>query len=304
MAVIMRVERVRYFEAAARLGSLRAAADEAGISQQALGPQIQLLEEELDTVLLTRTRRGVVPTAAGDALLVSVQRLIRAEENLRDTAQGLRGEYEGVVRVGCVPVLATTLVGPVVARLLRGHPGLSFSVVESSSRDIERRVSEGQLDLGVVTQPSSSPPPHAERQILFTVPLVVCLPRSHPLAGQASLRWDDLRDRPLVSMRAGTTLWDALHRHVDNPHVAFEAASVSTLRRMVAHGAGVGVEARLDLDAEDAEQDTVVRLPLSGADTTVPFCLTHSTRTQPSRAAVTVRQVIVSEVERLHASST
>ena len=299
----MRVERVRYFEAAARLGSLRAAADEAGISQQALGPQIQLLEEELDTVLLTRTRHGVTPTAAGDALLGSVQRLIRAEENLHETAQSLRGEYEGVVRVGCVPVLATTLVGSVVARLLRGHPGLSFSVVESSSRDIERRVSEGHLDLGVVTQPSSSPPPHAERQVLFTAPLVVCLPRSHPLAGQESLQWDDLRDRPLVSMRTGTTLWDVLHRHVTDPHVVFEAATVSTLRRMVAHGAGIGLEARLEPEAGGPEEDAVLRLPLAGPDTTVAFCLTHSARGQPSRAAVTVRQVIASEAERLHPSS-
>lgn len=294
----MRVERVRCFEAAARLGSLRAAAEEIGISQQALGPQIQLLEEDLDTVLLTRTRRGVTPTAAGETLLVSVRRLIRSEERLHETAQSLRGEYEGVVRLGCVPVLATALVGPVVARLLRAHAGLSFSVVESSSRDIERRVSEGQLDLGVVTQPSSAPPPDAERQILFTAPLVACLAPSHPLADQESLHWDDLRDRPLVSMRAGTTLWDTLRRHVDDPYIVFEAASVSTLRRMVAYGAGVGIEARVDLHVDGPDEDTVVRLPLAGPDTTVPFCLTHSTRAQPSRAAVTVKHVIVSEAGR------
>lgn len=296
----MRVERVRYFEAAARLGSLRAAAHEMGISQQALGPQIQLLEEELDTVLLTRTRRGATPTAAGHALLASVQRLIRAEEQLHETAQGLRGEYEGVVRIGCVPVLATALVGPVVARLLKGHQGLSFTVVESSSRDIEGRVSDGQLDLGVITQPQSAPPPETARQSLFNVPLVACIPAAHPLARRDWLLWEDLKDQPLVSMRSGTTLWDALLRHIDDPHIVFEAASVSTLRLMVEHGAGLGVEARVD--AVGPQDDSVVRLPLVGPDTTVPFCLTYSTRTQPSRAAVTVRNVILSEIERFGGS--
>ena len=294
----MRVERVRYFEAAARLGSLRAAADEVGISQQTLGPQIELLEEELDTVLLTRTRRGVTPTAAGDELLPAAQQLISAENRLLDEAQSLRGDYEGAVRLGCVPALATALVGPVVARLLKGHPGLKFSVIESSSRDIERRVSEGSLDLGVVTQPVSPPPPETERQVLFTGSLVVCLPPSHPLAGRQAIEWPDLDGEPLVSMRAGTTLWDTLHRHVDDPRIVFEAAAVSTVRRMVAQGAGLGIEAQIDFDAAPNEDAPLIRLPLTGPDTKIAFCLTHNTRTQPSRAAVTVKHVIVSETAR------
>src|SRR5699024_167208 len=118
--------------------------------------------------------------------------------------------------------------------------------VESSSRDIEERVAEGHLDLGVLTQPVSPPPADTQRHLLFTVPLLVCLPDGHPLASRGSLTWEDLRARPLVSMRGGTTLSDTLHRHVPDPQIVFEAATVSTVRRMVAHGVGVGIEARID----------------------------------------------------------
>jgi len=298
----VRVERVRYFEAAARLGSLRAAADEVGISQQSLGAQIELLEEELDTVLLSRTRRGVVPTAAGDALLPSARELIGAEDGLRESAQHLRGDYEGAVRVGCVPALAAGLVGPVVARLLKHHPGLKFSVVESSSRDIEGAVSDGRLDLGVVTQPMSPAPSQTERQVLFATSLVVCLARTHPLSARPTISWTDLARQPLVSMRPGTTLWDVLHRHVQDPKIVFQAASMNTLRHLVALGAGLGIEAPIGDDRGDAEDGSVVRRPLVGPDTTIPFCLTHNTRTQPSRAAVTVKQVIVSETARLRST--
>lgn len=302
-AALMRVERVRYFEAAARLGSLRAAAEEVGISQQSLGQQIELLEEELDTVLLTRTRRGVTPTTAGESLRSAARALIGAEDGLRDAAMTLRGDYQGSVRLGCVPVLATALVGPVVARLLKGHPGLKFSVVESSSREIEERVAEGQLDLGVVTQPVTPAPTHTQRHVLFTVPLMVCLSPSHPLAARESVDWDDLRGRPLVSMRTGTTLWDTLHRHLEDPQVVFEAATVSTVRRMVAQGVGIGIEAQIDLDGGAAESP-VARVPLVGPDTTIAVCLTHNTGTQPSRAAVTVRNVIITETTRLRGEVT
>lgn len=294
----MRVERVRYFEAAARLGSLRSAADEAGVSQQSLGAQIELLEEELDTVLLTRSRRGVTPTPAGEALLPAVRQLIAAEDGLRESAQDLRGDYEGVVRVGCVPALASALVGPVVARLLTNHPALRFSVVESSSRDVEEQVAAGRIDLGVVTQPVTPAPPDTQRQLLFTTGLAVCLPRAHPLTRHEELTWDDIATEPLVSMRSGTTLWDALHRNVTEPTIVFEAAAVSTVRHLVAHGAGLGIEVPLLFDAA-ANAAPVVRRPLRGPDTSVSFCLTHNTRTQPSRAALTVRHVIVSETARL-----
>lgn len=313
----MRVERARYFEASARLGSLRAAADEVGISQQSLGQQIELLEEDLDTVLLTRTRRGVTPTAAGEALLAPARQLIGAEDDLRDAATRLRGDYQGAVRLGCVPALATALLGPVVAQLLTGHRGLKFSVVESSSRDIESRVAEGQLDLGVVTQPMTAPPAHTQRHVLFTAPLLACLPTWHRLATRDCLGWENLQTQPLVSMRAGTTLWDTLHRHVAEPQIVFEAANVETVRRMVAHGVGIGIEAQIGMGPGDAGPDdsangagggradetpvepAIIRRPLVGPDTTIAVCLTHHTGSRPSRAAVTVKNVIITETTRL-----
>lgn len=298
----MRVARARYVEAAIRLGSLRGAAEELGISQPTLGQQIELLEEELDTVLLTRSRRGVVPTAAGQALLPSIQRLISAEDGLCEDAMDIRGVYRGTVRVGCVPVLASALIAPVVGRLLHDHPQLRFGVTESTSAQIESAVSDGNLDLGIVTEPDGPPASNLERHVLFDTAVLVYLPRGHPLANRTSVEWPDLEPWPQVTMRSGSRLWQALHAHLENPRVVFEAATAQTLRTMVACGAGIGIDTVISQQGH-ADDPRVQHVMLSGPDTRIPICLTQRTNTRPERSATTVKALLVSEAQRVRAAT-
>ena len=144
----MRVERARYFLAAVATGSLRSAAARCGVSQPTIGQQVALLEEELDVVLLTRTRHGVQPTAAGQALLEPLGRLVAAEDAVRGAAMDSSGTYRGTVQIGGVSVTAEMIVAPVVGRLREDHPGLRFAVREGASAGIEAAVLAGELDFG------------------------------------------------------------------------------------------------------------------------------------------------------------
>src|SRR5690625_668926 len=153
----MRVERARYLLAAVETGSLRAAAARCGVSQPTLAEQVSLLEEELDVVLLTRSRRGVRPTAAGQAMIDPLSRLVAAEDAARRAAADSGGAYQGRVAIGAISVVAETLVAAVAARLRDEHAELRFSVIEAASGEIEDRVLEGDLDFGVISAPARAP---------------------------------------------------------------------------------------------------------------------------------------------------
>jgi LysR family glycine cleavage system transcriptional activator len=60
---------LRAAEAAARTGSIAAAARELGVSSAAVSQQLNLLEVQLNRRLFERGRHGVAPTAAGSAIL-------------------------------------------------------------------------------------------------------------------------------------------------------------------------------------------------------------------------------------------
>lgn len=284
----MRVERARYFLAAVEAGSLRSAAALCGVSQPTIGQQIALLEEELDVVLLTRSRRGVRPTPAGQALLEPMKSLVAAEDSVHGVAMETAGAYHGQVRIGAVSVTAETVIAPVVGDLLEHHPGLRFAVREGASVDVEAAVQDGDLDFGVITTPLAPAPADLQRVPLLSTPVGVHVRADHPLAGRDHVRWADLQGWPIVTMRSGTVLWEMLHKHVDGPDDVVQAMSARTVKVMVARGAGVGILAQVEtsLDISDLAWIPVLDAP------PIELCLVQRKDTQPSRSALIVRHLI------------
>ncbi|MEM7005942.1 MAG: LysR family transcriptional regulator [Pseudomonadota bacterium] len=71
------LEWVRAFEAAARLGSFTAAANETGLTQPAISQRIAQLEMHLDTKLFLRQPRNITLTVEGETWLPHVQGALR-----------------------------------------------------------------------------------------------------------------------------------------------------------------------------------------------------------------------------------
>lgn len=295
----MRVERARYFLAAVRTGSLRSAAAACGVSQPTIGQQLTTLEEELDVVLLTRSRGGVRATPAGEALVGPLARLVAAEEAVRETALASNGTYQGRVSIGGGSVTVETIIAPVVGRLLTDHPGLRFSVREGSSDDIERAVMGGDLDLAVVTTPSEPAPNGLARRRLMAAPLGIYTRPSHPLAHRREVTWDDLGQWPIVTMKPGTVLHQWLRAYLPDAEAVVEAMSARTVQTMVAQGAGVGLLARFDTLQSVTD---LVWLPLVDAEP-VEVSLVQRADSQPSRSSVIVRRLISARADELSGRS-
>ncbi|WP_052809532.1 LysR family transcriptional regulator [Streptomonospora alba] len=284
----MRVERARYLLAAVETGSLRAAAERCGVSQPTLGEQVSLLEEELDVVLLTRSRRGVRPTAAGQAMIEPLTRLVAAEDAALRTAADSGGAYQGRVAIGAISVVAETLVAPVVARLRQEHADLRFSVIEASSGDIESRVLGGDLDFGVITAPAAPAAGGLRRSPLLRVPVGAVVHRDHLLTRRSELVWDDLATWPIVTMRAGTVMWERLQENVADPDVVVQAMSARLVKVMVRHGAGIGVLAPFETSTD---VDGLRWIPIRGAEP-VDICLVQRGSSRPSPSALIVRRLV------------
>lgn len=295
----MRVERARYFLAAIETGSLRAAAERCGISQPALGQQIGLLEEELDVVLLTRSRTGVRPTPAGQALLDAMARLVAAEDAVVSAAAESSGSYRGRVAIGAISVVAETVIAPVVGRLHDEHPDLRFTITEAGSHAIEAGVAAGDLDFGVVTMPSDPAASGIERTVLLHAPIGIVVRRDYLLAERASVSWADLESWPIVTMRDGTVMWERLQTAVSHPDVVVEAMSARTVKVMVAHGAGVGILAPFDTSAD---VPGLRWIPLRDTPP-VRVEIVQRRDSRPSPSALVVRRLITERAAELLASA-
>jgi LysR family transcriptional regulator, glycine cleavage system transcriptional activator len=111
---------LRFFEAAARLGSFVDAAQELHLTHGAISRQIRLLEEALGVALFERRNRGVFLTQKGVQLLVATQ---QAFAHLNATMAALREpEYTQPLVVSCEPTIAMKWLIPRLGDFYQRYP--------------------------------------------------------------------------------------------------------------------------------------------------------------------------------------
>ncbi|WP_308297807.1 LysR family transcriptional regulator [Brevibacterium linens] len=284
----MRVERARYFLAAVDTGSFRAAAERCQVSQPTLREQVTLLEEELNVVLLTRSKLGVRLTEAGRSIVPYCRRLTASEEAIHRMAAEVSGTFRGRVAIGSIAALAEVLIAPVASRLLQQHPDLRFEITEASSAEVESKVLNGALDIGIVSAPRTQPPHGITRSQVAEVGLGVVVPADHAFAEMRAIRWSNLESWPIVAMRPGTVIGQEIVSRLPDADVVVRAASARTVRVMVKNGAGIGVLAAVDFPSHDHALTWVPLLDTPPLE----ICLVHRTDSQPSASALVVRRFI------------
>ncbi|KFX71758.1 LysR family transcriptional regulator [Pseudomonas taeanensis MS-3] len=221
----------------ARQGSLARAAVGLAISQPAVSKTLKELEEILAARLFERSKQGVTPTAAGLAFLRYAGSSVQA---LREGVRSLHsGEHEsGVVRLGVLSTVESSLLPDVVRRLHQQHAALVVSVVTGPSAHLLDQLRVGALDLVVGRMTDSPQIEGLSFEHLYSESMVLVVRPGHPLLQV------DLRDRsrlgeyPVVLPLAGTTIRrsaDSLYVQcgVVMPQQRLETLSVALSRRYV-----------------------------------------------------------------------
>ncbi|WP_127090602.1 LysR substrate-binding domain-containing protein [Aquabacter cavernae] len=243
----------RYFEALARHGHFRRAAEACGISQPALSMQIKELEQEVGTELFERNARQVRLTSFGEEFAPRIRDILRSIDELGDLARASGERLMGRLRIGVIPTVAPYLLPTLLGSLGSRHAGLDIHVRETQTPRLLQELEDGRLDTAIVALPTSEP--SLIEIPLFTESFVLVRPGTD--AGKPVPAPDALREMRLLLLEEGHCFRDQALSfcHVDvraTPRDFLEASSLSTLVQMVDAGIGitllpemaVGVETR------------------------------------------------------------
>jgi LysR family transcriptional regulator, nitrogen assimilation regulatory protein len=146
----MDLRTLRYFITVLEAGSLSRAAGSLYVAQPALTAQIKKLEAELGTQLFDRSHAGVTPTPAGMQLYEDARRLLSDAEAVRERIQRLPQGPEGSVTVAAPFLLASLLLGPVLAALKRSHPRIRVFVLDDLSLVVRKTMLDRRADVGIL----------------------------------------------------------------------------------------------------------------------------------------------------------
>lgn len=232
----MTIIQLEYLLAVANCGSFSAAAEKCFVTQPSLSMQIKNLEEELGIVLLDRTRKPVVPTNAGEAVLRQARETVKAFEAIREIVANLKNDVSGTLRLGIIPTIAPYLLHRLIPDFTKKYPKVDLIIREMKSRDIIHALRHDMLDAAIMS--GGTIPDDIQEADLFNDRFFVYVSPDHPLRQRNNIRIEDIDPRRMLLLSEGNCLRDqilelCLPRKNTTRQYAFDCNSIETLMRIV-----------------------------------------------------------------------
>jgi DNA-binding transcriptional LysR family regulator len=227
-------------------GTIAAAAERSHIAAAAVSKRISELEAALHTQLLTRTNKGVEPTAAGIALLNRARLVLHELDEtylqMREYASGVRGHVRVFANISAI----TQFLPGEIKSFLDQHPQVQVELSERVSLVITKAVAENAADIGIFTM-------LAHGQDLEILPyhsdeLIVITPHGHPLADKPSVSFPETLDFDYVGLHPGGAISLQLIKAASELNrvlkLRIHVTAYDALCLMVEAGLGIGIMPR------------------------------------------------------------
>jgi DNA-binding transcriptional LysR family regulator len=247
------------FFAAARLGSIRAAADHLHLAPSAVSRHISKLEAALSTPLFERLPRGLRVNSAGELFLYHARESAKLIERARSQISDMQGLKRGHVSIGTPESVAIGFLPRLITDFWKQYSEITISIVAMRSSQAFAGVVEGELDLAIgFDMPAKTP-----LRVLASARLQIgaWMPRRHKLA-KGSVRFKDIvGDRILLpdeSIRLRSLLNSQLRQH-GNVEARLISNSTSVLDMFAAQGNGISFSTKVGLAGFHLGKDLVFK---------------------------------------------
>ncbi len=293
----MDLTQLRYFRTIAEHGSMTAAARALRVSQPTVTVAVKNLEEELKTMLFTRSRSGVALTSTGQELLRYAHEVLHLVERAEQVILGLETEDAGRFVIGCHESLGAYFLPDFLLHMLEEAPRIEVSLWNGTSAAVEEAVLDRGVDFGLVVNARL----HPELVIVGLFRDAVDVFVAAHLLGKVEPR-ELFRGRPLVfagRVEQCRSLVDQLAAAGLFPSRMLPCGDLELTKSLALAGVGVALLPRRV--AAYGQRGKLVRL-----DPSLPFfpdeiSLIYRSDLHKTRAAVRLKEALVSHGKRLDA---
>lgn len=233
------------FLAAIDYGSLTAAGKALGYTQPGITRMINSLEDEIGFPLFVRTKKGVSPTANGEAMIPAFREIVRAHRYASEIGTDIRGILSGTLTIGSYYSVSALWLPSIFKRFQQMYPNVRINMKEGGNREMTQWLNEKSVDCCFAAEPS-------KETLCDWIPirqdeLLVWIPPTHPKAMQKAFPIRELENEPfIITMPNQDTDIDRLVRDEQlSLNIRFSTADAYTTYCMVEEGLGISFNNRL-----------------------------------------------------------
>ncbi len=187
--------RLGVFQSVMVTGSVQEAADNLRMTPSAVSQHIAALQRQTGLDLFDRVGRGIVPTAAAEALIAQAETVLQQWHRLDDYVADLRDGRTGRLVLGYFPSAGSTLLPSIVRQITAEFPDL---VVELVLTEVGARSTIPDIDVAMDHTENTRRPGY--RKVPLTEdPYILAVHHEHPLARRRAVTLTDLKGEGWVS---------------------------------------------------------------------------------------------------------
>jgi len=205
----------RIFYETARFASFSTAARHLYISQSAISQCIHQLEEDLDTQLFVRSRRGVSLTQEGKLLFQKVENAMQAIEQGETLLARLHHLDSGSLVIAAADTIASHYLLPYLERFHAKYPGIRIEMANSYSSQMLELVKEGKAELAFVNLPATDEELCIE-PCLEIHDIFVC---GSSYQTKASYTWEEIAEASLILLETKSSSRRFLDENFSKKHI-------------------------------------------------------------------------------------
>jgi DNA-binding transcriptional LysR family regulator len=189
------IDKLEFFIAVAREESFSRAAEVCGVTQPTLSAGIKQLEDTLGVLLVNRSSRFHGLTPEGERVLEWAKRIVGDSRAMRQEVRALKVGLTGLMRIAVIPT-ALSMVAALTTPFRARHPGVRFSVVSATSKEILQGIDNLEVDAGI-TYLDNEPLGSVRSLPLYIEQYRLLTSAGAPFADHKSVTWAEVGRIPL-----------------------------------------------------------------------------------------------------------
>lgn len=263
----MDLRQINYFSEVVKHGSFSKAAEQLFVSQPTISNVVKELEKELDTKLLIRTTRKFELTDAGRLLYRYSQDLSNSLFNFLEEMNDIKRGLKGTIKMGVYTSVGTEILTKIMADFYSIYPDINITFVEDSADNLKLALFQGELDLVVVSLPTSE---EFESFPFLEGDLQLLVQEGHALADKQSVQWKDLKDEKFIMFREGFTVYDMIMWETKQlgfePEIICETSQWKFILELVSFNMGIAVLPQASLTKIMVKHKGINVIPLASPE--------------------------------------
>jgi LysR family cyn operon transcriptional activator len=187
--------------------------------------------------LFDRSGKSVRLTEPGRLFAVHAARALKQLESGWTELKELEGLRRGTLAIGASQSFLRKLFPPLVGEFMHLYPQVQLQVEEMTATEIERRLADGSLDLGIAFAPAVLE--ETEIETILEERLLLVVGPHHPFSNRTQVLLQDLDNQPLVFFTPEFTTRKIVARYFKNAgarlNLVCETNSIEVMLGVVAH---------------------------------------------------------------------